>query len=176
MLYFAYGSNMNKGQLKKFEIKYSSAEPVVLKGYKLTFTRFIENWQKNGPTWVADIEKGSDTDYVEGVLFSINDKKSLQKLDEKEGKGKAYAKQEDLPPLFKRDGTTIEKYFSYTVIDKHGPGNPSKAYKITIIGGASDPDWKLSEGYINQLKKIKVYCNCCGLVGGIVGQIFVIDK
>ena len=132
MLYFAFGSNLHKKQMKKRckQSKYIGC--YTLKNYKLVFRNF---YLGGG---VADIEKKINSSVL-GAIYKIT------KSDEK-----ALDIYEDFP------NTYIKKYFTlygkkvmfYYMPKKSRPFPPSKRYLNIIIKGYKDCGYKnISDTY-----------------------------
>ena len=75
MKYFAYGSNMDKSQMKRRCSDSKFLGKAMIEGYWLDFTRESSNWDGG----VADIVKDPDN-FVWGILYDISDK-DLESLD-----------------------------------------------------------------------------------------------
>lgn len=118
--YFAYGSNLDKKQIKERCPESRLIGKCVLKNYKLAFTTFSIK-RKYG---CADIIK-YDNDEVWGLYYSLTEN-DLKKLDKSEGH----------PYIYKRFSVDIIDEFdkhikaeSYEVVNKaHEHQKPSKEY------------------------------------------------
>lgn len=77
-LYFAYGSNMDRAQMKRRCPDSKYVGKAVLKGYRLGFTGHSNNW--GGA--VATITKGEGS--VPGILYKVTDA-DIENLDRFEG-------------------------------------------------------------------------------------------
>ncbi len=125
MLYFAFGSNLYKKQMKKRckDSKYIKCHK--LKGYKLAFRHFYFGGG------VADVEKKKNSTVL-GALYEIS-KEDEKKLD-------VYG---DFPKVY------IKKYFKflgkkvmfYYMQKKSKPIPPSRRYLNLIIQGYKDCGW-----------------------------------
>jgi len=146
-LYFAYGSNMNPGQLKQWQITYANCQRAILQDHKLAFTRYSAKWQGG----VADIIE-SKGDIVEGVLYEMT-VKGLEKLDEKEGvHSGAYRRKNISVEAGRSERTTA---ITYEVVNKQAEFiPPSEEYMNIVIKGAEING--LSEAYIEGLKSVQV--------------------
>ena len=145
MLYFAFGSNLHKKQMKRRckESKYIGC--YTLKNYKLSFRtgHYSKGQMKNG---VADIEKKKNSKVL-GAIYKIS-KHDEKKLD-------IY---EDFPFLY------IKKYFKvlgkkvmfYYMPKKTKHVSPSKRYLNLIIQGYKDCGYRDTYIIISKNKKIKV--------------------
>ena len=145
MLYFAFGSNLHKKQMKRRcrDSKYIGC--YTLKNYKLSFRtgHYSKGQMKNG---VADIEKKKNSKVL-GAIYKIS-KKDEKKLD-------VY---EDFPFLY------VKKYFKlfrkkvmfYYMPKKTKHVLPSKRYLNLIIQGYKDCGYRNNYIMISKNKKIKV--------------------
>jgi len=140
MLYFAFGSNLYKKQMKKRckDSKYIKCHK--LKGYKLAF-RY--SYFGGG---VADVEKKKNGTVL-GALYEISEKDE-KKLDVYEDFPKVYIKK-----YFKFLG---KKVMFYYMPKKTKQVMPSKRYLNLIIQGYKDCGYKNSYIVIARNKKIKV--------------------
>tara|TARA_A100001011_G_scaffold400474_1_gene515290 strand:+ start:2326 stop:2766 length:441 start_codon:yes stop_codon:yes gene_type:complete len=145
MLYFAFGSNLNRKQMKRrcSDSKYVGC--YTLKNYKLSFrTNNYSGGVIDGG--VADIEKKKKS-RVLGAIYKIS-KKDEKKLD-------IY---EDFPSLY------IKKYFKiygkkvmfYYMPKKTKHVAPSKRYLNIIIQGYKDCGYRDSYILISKNKRVKV--------------------
>ena len=145
MLYFAFGSNLHKKQMKRRckDSKYIGC--YTLKNYKLSFrTNNYSGGVIDGG--VADIEKKKKS-RVLGAIYKIS-KKDEKKLD-------IY---EDFPSLY------IKKYFKiygkkvmfYYMPKKTKHVAPSKRYLNIIIQGYKDCGYRDSYILIAKNKRVKV--------------------
>ena len=145
MLYFAFGSNLNRKQMKRrcSDSKYVGC--YTLKNYKLSFrTNNYSGGVIDGG--VADIEKKKKS-RVLGAIYKIS-KKDEKKLD-------IY---EDFPSLY------IKKYFKiygkkvmfYYMPKKTKHVSPSRRYLNIIIQGYKDCGYRDSYIVISKNKKVKV--------------------
>ena len=145
MLYFAFGSNLHKKQMKRRckDSKYIGC--YTLKNYKLSFRtgNYSRGIMRAG---VADIEKKKNSKVL-GAIYRIS-KKDEKKLD-------VY---EDFPKLY------IKKYFRffgkkvmfYYMPKKTNHVSPSKRYLNIIIQGYKDCGYRDNYIFIKKKKKIKV--------------------
>jgi len=140
MLYFAFGSNLYRKQMKKRckDSKYIGCHK--LKGYKLVFRHM---YYGGG---VADVERKKNSTVL-GAIYKIskNDEKALDVY-------------EDFPIMY------IKKYFKlfgkkvmfYYMPKKTKPNPPAKIYLNKIIQGYKDCGYKNNYIVISRNKKIKV--------------------
>ena len=145
MLYFAFGSNLHKKQMKKRckDSKYIGC--YTLKNYKLSFRTgsYSRGIMK---MVVADIEKKRNSKVL-GAIYNIS-KRDEKKLD-------VY---EDFPTLY------IKKYFKilgkkvmfYYMPRKSRHVSPSKRYLNIIIKGYKDCGYRDTYIVISKNKKVKV--------------------
>ena len=157
MLYFAYGSNLDKDQMVD---RCESAKYIgnaCLKGYRLDFTRFSDT---RGCA-VADVveEDGSE---VWGVIYEISEE-DCNELDECEGYRLGRAKKEnaynrEIIEVFENcDLDKPKKVSIYIANQEPNPGRPSKEYLGLILGGARYYDFP--ESYIEMLEQVKTKKN-----------------
>ena len=140
MLYFAFGSNLYRKQMKKRckDSKYICCHK--LKNYKLVFRNFYFGGG------VADVQKKKNSTVL-GAIYRIS-KNDEKKLD-------IY---EDFP------NTYIKKYFKfygkkvmfYYMPKKTKHVRPSKRYLNLIIQGYKDCGYKNSYIIVSRNKKIKI--------------------
>ena len=140
MLYFAYGSNLNRKQMKKRckDSKYVGC--FTLKNYKLVF----RNRYYGGG--VADVERKKNSNVL-GAIYNIskNDEKILDVY-------------EDFPIMY------IKKYFKifgkkvmfYYMPKKTKPNSPAKIYLNKIIQGYKDCGYRNSYIVISKNKRVKI--------------------
>ena len=140
MLYFAFGSNLNRKQMKRRckDSKYLGCYS--LKNYKLVF----RNYFLGGG--VADIQKDKNSTVL-GAIYKIS-KKDEKELDVYEDYPKTYIKK-----YFKILGKKVMFYYMPKKT-KHVP--PSKRYLNLIIQGYKDCGYKNNYIVISRNKKIKV--------------------
>lgn len=144
MKYFAYGSNLNEGDLikqcKKKDLdmpKLLNPQPFRLKDYKLGFTRKSKD-RKGG---VADIIS-SLGDFCWGVAFDVT-QADLDILDVKEGVKYGSYRQLPLP----------NGMITYEVVEKENFVKPHVEYVNLIIEGAIH--YGLPQAWIDYLESFK---------------------
>ncbi len=142
-LYFAYGSNLNKGQMKRRCPSSEFAGIARLDGYKLAFTRYSTK-RKGG---VASIEK-SEGDCVWGALYKVADE-DIESLDKHEGVPYSYLRNDEIQ-VASPDGKPVQ-VFTY-LANKTAYFTPHKDYLQQIIRGASQAE--LPAEYIEELKGV----------------------
>ena len=143
MLYFAYGSNMHPGNMRKRCPGCAFVAAARLRDHRLAFTRPWASWGGGG---VADIqpEPGS---IVEGVVWEIT-----------EAHRDALDKYEEYPTAYTRKDVVVETFdgrrltaFAY-VARPAGNHRPLRRYLRQIIEGAKAHG--LSPGYIAFLEAV----------------------
>ena len=136
MLYFAFGSNLNRKQIKRRCKNSRFISRHILKNYQLVFR------SKYG---AADIQrkKGSS---VLGAIYDIN-KADEKKLDAYEEFPKVYVKK-----YFKIWG---KKVMFYYMSDKTKQTEPSRGYLNSIIQGYKDCGYKDSHVLVLRARRIK---------------------
>tara|TARA_Y100001970_G_C13596100_1_gene537907 strand:+ start:44 stop:484 length:441 start_codon:yes stop_codon:yes gene_type:complete len=145
MLYFAFGSNLNKRQMKRRckDSKYVGC--YTLKNYKLCFrTGNLSQGTMEGG--VADIQKNKNSKVL-GAIYKISNKDE-KKLD-------IY---EDFPFLY------VKKYFKlfgkkvmfYYMPKKTKHVNPSKRYLNIIKKGYKDCGYRDTYIVVSKKRKVKV--------------------
>ena len=137
MLYFAFGSNLNRKQIKRRCKNSRFISRHILKNYQLVFR------SKYG---AADIQrkKGSS---VLGAIYDIN-KADEKKLDAYEEFPKVYVKK-----YFKILG---KKVMFYYMSNKTKQTEPSRRYLSSIIQGYKDCGYKDSHILVSRARRIKV--------------------
>ena len=136
MLYFAFGSNLNRKQIKRRCKNSRFISRHILKNYQLVFR------SKYG---AADIQrkKGSS---VLGAIYDIN-KADEKKLDAYEEFPKVYVKK-----YFKILG---KKVMFYYMSNKTKQTEPSRRYLSSIIQGYKDCGYKDSHILVLRARRIK---------------------
>ncbi len=136
MLYFAFGSNLNRKQIKRRCKKSRFISRHILKNYQLVF---------RGEYGGADIQrkKGSS---VLGAIYDIN-KADEKKLDVYEEFPKVYIKK-----YFKIWG---KKVMFYYMPSKTKQTEPSRRYLSVIIQGYKDCGYKDSHVLVSKMSRIK---------------------
>lgn len=153
MRYFAYGSNLNFGDLSKWCKRKKEKFPqllnprvVILENFKLDFTKY--SGSRNGG--VADIVY-SKNDIVYGVVFDVSES-DLKIIDRKEGAPNFYKQRKVKVKLLKGE-VLDDDVVTYEVDDKEDFVSPTKDYVDIIIKGAIDFD--LPQIWIDKLKSFK---------------------
>jgi gamma-glutamylcyclotransferase (GGCT)/AIG2-like uncharacterized protein YtfP len=144
MLYFAYGSNMERVQLKRRCPKAKFVSAAVLPDHELVFSGASRMW--GGA--IADIRNATGKT-VEGVLWEISEPER-NALDEYEGYPELYVRKE----VQVRTGTgKVVTAFAYVMANPGREASPSKPYKRLLISGAEEHG--LSDAYIAFLESIR---------------------
>jgi hypothetical protein len=153
MDYFAYGSNMNWGQMQE---RCPSAEFIglaMLKDHRLAFTRH----STSRDCGVADVVFAAGS-IVWGVIYQVDNPEEIERLDRSEGYktgrgSNAYNRQTDTVYLDGDERRPIQVEI-YRAVRQGDPPWPNSAYLQLILDGARF--WKLPKEYIEQLEKIEV--------------------
>lgn len=129
MYYFAYGSNLNKKQMKERCPESKPLFPATLPNYKLIFVGWSRQW-KGG---VASIQR-SQGGKVRGGVYEISEK-DLSKLDRFEGYPANYNRIKVI--VFDEDGTAIEAV-TYAKTGREEETKPSREYATVLYNGYKD--------------------------------------
>ncbi len=151
--YFAYGNNMSTEQMQRRNVKIHDCEIGTIPGWRICFTRYSKEW-KGG---VVDLLPGSEDDWVEGVIYTI-DPKDLSTLDGYESRtikgnmeiglySRVY-----LPVKTESGWKTVITYQINRTIEYREKAHfkPSKKYMELILKGAEEHG--LSQEYVSKLK------------------------
>ena len=144
MLYFAYGSNMERVQLKRLCPKAKFVAAAVLPDHELVFSGKSRMWGGG----IADI-RGVPGKKVEGVVWEISEAER-KVLDEYEGYPDLYVTKE---VQVQTTSAKVIAAFAYVMVSPGREMPPSKPYKRLLISGAEEHD--LSEQYIAFLESIR---------------------
>ena len=144
MLYFAYGSNMERVQLKRLCPKAKFVATAVLSDYELTFFGNSSMW--NGG--IASIRE-KPGHQVEGVVWEISEAER-KPLDAYEGFPDLYLRKEF---QVRTSSGKVIVVFAYIMDNPGRETLPSKRYKQLLISGAEEHG--LSEKYIECLESIR---------------------
>lgn len=144
MLYFAYGSNMERVLLKRLCPKAKFVTAAALSDHELTFSG-------NSPMWGGGIASTRERPghQIEGVVWEISEAER-KALDEYEGFPGLYLRKEI--QVRTRSGKVITA-FAYLMENPGREMPPSKRYKQLLISGAEEHG--LSEEYIAFLESIR---------------------
>ena len=153
MLYFAYGSNMDSGQMRQ---RCPSAQFVAiakLPDHRLAFTRHAKD--RDCGTCDGVPKPGQD---IWGVVFDISES-DLRRLDESEGyqpgrplDANCYVRDQRQVYRAGRDEPLL--VWLYFANRQPNPPLPNAAYKQQLVEGARF--WRLPEEYQAQLRQIQV--------------------
>lgn len=144
MYYFAYGSNMDEGQMISRCPKSAFQFIAKLPKYKLTFTKYSPRWFCG----VADIV--GDTNFeVWGLVYKITEK-DLDNLDIYEGVKNNFYKR--ITVIVCNEKSSVNA-ITYTVVNKENFIQPSKEYLELIISAAET--FAFPTKYISYLKSFK---------------------
>lgn len=153
--YFAYGSNMDKGDLDKWcnckgypPITFLGVSRAKLSGYKLSFNYYSFS-RKGGAANIMRSEK----DCVYGLLIEMENG-DLDTIRKKEGYPCYY--DEICVGVKTFDGTLYRDVKTYKVVkskEKSDHQPPTKDYMELIIRNAGE--WSFPSKYIKRLKSIK---------------------
>lgn len=144
MLYFAYGSNMERVFMKRLCPTAKFVAATILADHELTFSG-------NSPMWGGGIANicGRPGHRVEGVVWEISDAE-CKTLDEYEGFPGLYLRQEIQVRTRSGKGLTA---FAYIMGNPGREMPPAKRYLRLLISGAEEHG--LSEEHIAFLESIR---------------------
>jgi len=144
MLYFAYGVNMERFQMRRRCPGSRFVSKAKLADHELTFVRS----SPSATSGVADLKMAKGK-VVEGILWEITER-DLKALDEYEGYPKEYIRRTVVVET--PDGKKVQA-LAYTVVNPRGEQPPSRRYLNLLIQGAEEHN--LSEEYIAFLESIR---------------------
>lgn len=144
MLYFAYGSNMERRQMRTLCPGARFVAAGRLKGYQLIFDQTSSGWAGG----VANVHPTAGQ-VVEGVLWEITEAER-ENLDRSESCPTAYIRKEVQVETF--EGRTLQA-FAYVGVRPQGRRAPSKRYMRGLVQGAEEHD--LTDRYIAFLESVK---------------------
>jgi cation transport regulator ChaC len=141
--YFAYGSNMDAGQMMDRRVRFTEARRAMIRDHALVFNRYSTTWGAG----VADIVP-QHGEVVEGVLYQVTEA-GLKSLDRYEGVDRG---------LYRRAAVRVEDAegrtydaVCYQIVDKASVSvPPSVAYLTKLVKGAEA--FGLSPAYIQKLR------------------------
>lgn len=142
--YFAYGSNMDAGQMRERCPSALFVRTVRMPGWRLTFPRYSRRWMGG----VASLEQDPES-AVEGVIFRLSPE-DLEKLDDYEGvdAGAYHRIRIDLPGKV----DVLSEVWTYVAATQEGGPFPSSPdYVARLVAGARQH--KLTPGYIAWLER-----------------------
>ena len=144
MLYFAYGSNLNKRQMRRRCPESRAVSRAVLHGYRLCFPRGDSEW-KGG---VAGIEP-DESAHVEGAVYEVSES-DVRSLDRYEAVADGeYTR--TLVSVMLPDGREREALTYLATPQPGGSFTPSPRYLQTILEGAREHG--LSAQWIDYLRR-----------------------
>ncbi len=138
--YFAYGSNLNKEQLKVRVVTWKKDAKAVLDGWKLIFAK---GWSGHRSGY-ANIVTSEDS-IVNGAIYELTEEQ-MKKLDIPEGAPNVYHR-ENVTVISNGKKIVAVAYVMRKIIEE---SKPSAAYLQTIIDGLND--WKYEDKVINEVK------------------------
>jgi gamma-glutamylcyclotransferase (GGCT)/AIG2-like uncharacterized protein YtfP len=153
MLYFAYGSNLDKDQMARRCQSAAFLNVASLKGYRLAFTRHSNSWD----CAVASVLEDENSE-VWGVIYEISEE-DCKKLDEFEDyqpdriETKNSYNREIIEVFEKGDPNKPRKAAIYIAVKQKHPGSPSSGYLRLIRDAALFLDFPYS--YIQMLWHLK---------------------
>ena len=141
--YFAYGSNMDPGQMIDRKVRFSTAKKALLKEHTLVFNRYSVTYGAG----VADIIP-KDGSAVEGVLYLVNER-GLKLLDKFEGVDRGLYQRAFV--VVEDEKGTPHRAVCYQIVDKAiVTVPPSVEYLTKLVKGAEA--FGLSPDYIQGLR------------------------
>ncbi|MFQ5656656.1 MAG: gamma-glutamylcyclotransferase family protein [Candidatus Methylomirabilales bacterium] len=144
MLYFAYGSNMERHHMKRRCRSAKFVAAARLRDYELNFTGTSTMWGGG----VADLKPVTGK-VVEGVLWEIAEV-DLKELDEYEGYPQVYVRKNvDVEAM---DGRKMQA-FAYFMVRPGMYKAPSRRYMRLLVSGAEEHG--LSDEYVMRLEAIR---------------------
>ncbi|HUV75604.1 MAG TPA: gamma-glutamylcyclotransferase family protein [Dehalococcoidales bacterium] len=132
MYYFAYGSNLNKRQMRE---RCPDSKPMfiaTLPNYKLVFVGWSRQW-RGGVISIKPLRG----ERVRGAIYEVSEQ-CIQRLDKFEGHPTDYARQK--VTVFDEDSEPIEA-ITYIKAGQFEETQPSKEYLAVIQQGYRD--WRL---------------------------------
>lgn len=142
MLYFAYASNMNQAQMKRWCPASRFLKAVLLRGFRFVYDGFSVTWDGAVGNMVA-----SDTESVWGALYEITERDRLT-LDAFEGYPRSYEHKE--VEVRDRDGN-VYRAMTY-VRTGRALGKPHPDYERIVIDGAKESG--LPEDYVDKSLRV----------------------
>jgi len=142
VLYFAYASNMNQAQMKRWCPASRFLKAVLLRGFRFVYDGFSVTWDGAVGNMVA-----SDTESVWGALYEITERDRLT-LDAFEGYPRSYEHKE--VEVRDRDGN-VYRAMTY-VRTGRALGKPHPDYERIVIDGAKESG--LPEDYVDKSLRV----------------------
>lgn len=130
--YFAYGSNLSVGQMRKRCPGAQVVGRAVLADHRLSFPRRASDWQNGG---VAGIQPATG-ERVEGVVYEISDAAAAA-LDEYAGVGEGEYRR-GMVEVELAGGRRLEALTYFAEPEPGGPFTPSAPYVQTLLAGARE--------------------------------------
>lgn len=136
MLYFAYGSNLSIGQMKRRCTEPEEIRSVELKGFQLKFVGFSNRWKGGVATLIVENNKT-----IHGALYKLTKHDETQ-LDKLEG-----IKEN----IYRKINLDINGQKAFTYVCNYSKlSNPSEIYLNTIKEGYKD--WNLPLDSLSNIK------------------------
>ena len=142
MLYFAFASNMNQAQMKRWCPASLFLKTVILEGFRFVYDGFSVTWDGA----VGDIVR-SEAERVRGALYEITERDRLT-LDAFEGYPRSYDHRE--VEVKDRDGN-VYRAMTYLRTGR-ALGKPHPDYERIVIDGARECG--LPEEYIDKALRV----------------------
>jgi len=142
VLYFAYASNMNQAQMKRWCPASRFLKAVLLRGFRFVYDGFSVTWDGAVGNMVV-----SDTESVWGALYEITERDRLT-LDAFEGYPRSYEHKE--VEVRDRDGN-VYRAMTY-VRTGRALGKPHPDYERIVIDGAKESG--LPEDYVDKSLRV----------------------
>jgi gamma-glutamylcyclotransferase len=128
VLYFAYASNMNQAQMKRWCPASRFLKTAILRGFRFVYDGFSVAWDGA----VGNIVP-AENDFVYGALYEITARDRLT-LDSFEGYPRSYDRRE--VDVVDRDGTTSRAMTYFRT--GRALGKPHPDYERIVIDGAKE--------------------------------------
>jgi gamma-glutamylcyclotransferase (GGCT)/AIG2-like uncharacterized protein YtfP len=142
VLYFAYASNMNQAQMKRWCPASRFLKAVLLRGFRFVYDGFSVTWDGA----VGNIAK-SETESVWGALYEITERDRLT-LDAFEGYPRSYEHRE--VEVTDRAGNVVLAMTYYRT--GRALGKPHPDYERIVIDGAKESG--LPEDYVDKFLRV----------------------
>ncbi|OGD26730.1 MAG: hypothetical protein A2V57_03835 [Candidatus Aminicenantes bacterium RBG_19FT_COMBO_65_30] len=142
MLYFAYASNMNSIQMKRWCPASRFLKTVFLEGFRFVYDGFSVTWDGA----VGNIVR-AETERVWGALYEITEKDRLA-LDAFEGYPRSYDRKE---VEVKDAAGNVHRAMTYVRAGR-AAGKPHPDYERVVLDGAKDS--RLPEEYVEKFLRV----------------------
>lgn len=142
MLYFAFASNLDRGQMKRWCPASRFLKTAVLPGFRFVYDGFSVTWDGA----VGNIVK-SDAESVWGALYEITER-DLRTLDAFEGYPRSYDHRE--VEVKDRDGKTYQAMTYFRT--GRALGQPHPDYERIVVDGAKECG--LPDDYIDRALRV----------------------